>query len=61
MKPQNSLESHLISLGGNSYCLNGLLKLVNAICKLPAKYVDNSLCGCKTATIKRNKPKEDEQ
>ena len=61
MKQQNSLEKHPVSFEKNCYCPDGLLKLVEAICLLPVKYVDNSVRGCKTAITKRNTTKEDEQ
>ena len=60
MKKQNSTERHLISLSGNAYCLAGLHKLAAAICKLPAKYVDNRARGCENAITKATTLKKDE-
>ena len=60
MKKQNSTERNLISLAGNVYCLDGLHKLAAAICKLPAKYVDNKTRGCKNAITKTTTLKKDE-
>ena len=60
MKKQNSIERCLISLAGNAYSLDGLCKLAVAICKLPAKYVDNRMRGCKTAIMKTTTLKKDE-
>ena len=60
MKSQNAIEHRLISLAGNAYCPEGLRKLADAICKLPAKYVDNRVRGCKTAILKTTTMKKDE-